>query len=204
MLNSESAELILASTSASRAQLLAAAGVDVRIEPPGVDEKAVRRVLENTGGVTPADIAEVLARAKAEAVSERFPGALVIGADQVLALEDEIFEKPENMEAARRTILALRGKTHGLHACVAVARGGDTLWSHTDTALMRMRDFPPEFAGRYLGEAGEDVLRSVGAYQLEGMGVHLFEKIDGDFFTILGLPLLPLLDCLRREGAVAG
>lgn len=203
MLNTGSADIILASTSASRAALLAAARVKARREPPEVDEKAVREVLEKTGGVTASDTAEVLARAKAEAVSERFPGAHVIGADQILALENRIFEKPEDMEAARATLLALRGKTHALHACVAVARGGDTRWSHTDVARLTMRDFTPEFAGRYLAEAGADVLKSVGAYQLEGAGVHLFEEIDGDFFTILGLPLLPLLGFLRREGAIA-
>lgn len=204
MLTSDTTQIILASTSASRAKLLAAAGIEARKEPPDVDEKAVRMVLEETGDVAPADVAEVLARAKAEAVSDRFPAAIVIGADQVLALEDRLFEKPENLEAARRALLELRGKTHYLHACVAVARGGDTLWAHTETAAMTMRDFSPEFVGRYLAEAGDSVLQSVGGYQLEALGVHLFEAIDGDFFTILGLPLLPLLAFLRDRGAVAG
>jgi len=126
----------------------------------------------------------------------------VIGADQLLELDGRIFEKPADMEAARQTLLALRGKTHQLHACVAVARGGDAIWSHSASAYMTMRDFSPGFVGRYLAEAGEQVLTSVGAYQLESLGVHLFEAIEGDYFTILGLPLLPLLDFLRREGAV--
>lgn len=203
MLNSATTELILASTSPSRARMLAAAGLELRKEAPGVDEASVRMVLEQTGNVTPSDVAEVLARAKAEAVSEKFPGALVIGADQVLALEDRIFDKPKTMEAARRTLLELRGKTHALHACVAVARGGETVWTHADTASLTMRDFTPEFAGRYLADAGDQVLQSVGAYQLEGLGVHLFESVEGDFFTILGLPLLPLLEFLRGRGVVA-
>lgn len=183
--------------------MLAEAGLELRKEASNVDEKSVRMVLEQTGDATPSDVAEVLARAKAEAVSERFPGALVIGADQVLALDGKLFDKPQNMEAARRTLLELRGKTHMLYACVAAARGGETVWVHGDTASLTMRDFTPEFAGRYLAEVGEKVLQSVGAYQLESLGVHLFETVEGDFFTILGMPLLPLLEFLRGRGVVA-
>ena len=179
------------------------AGVEVRIVPPDINEKAIRTTLQRNSGTTPADIAEVLARAKAEIVSEVERDAVVIGADQLLELDGEIFEKPDDMEAARKTILALGGKTHQLHASVAVARGGETVWAHTATAHLTVRAINPKFVGRYLAEAGEAVLGSVGAYQLEGVGVHLFSAIKGDYFTILGLPLLPLLDYLRQEGIVA-
>lgn len=195
--------IILASASPSRAALLRGAGIDVRIEPADVDEPAIRSALEGGEGTPAADIAEVLGRAKAETVSSRFPEHLVIGGDQLLELEGRIFEKPADMEAARRTLLELRGKTHHLHASVAVARGGDTLWAHVASAHLTMRNFGPDYVGQYLALAGDKVLSSVGAYQLESLGVHLFEKIEGDYFTILGLPLLPLLDFLRREGALA-
>ncbi len=202
MMQDNIAEIILASASPSRAALLAAAGIVARIVPADVDEPAIRSALEGAQGTPPADIAEMLARTKAETVSARFPEALVVGADQLLELEGRIFEKPSDMEAARRSLLALRGKTHYLHASVAVARGGETIWAHSASAHMTMREFEPEFVGRYLAQAGERVLSSVGAYQLESLGVHLFETIEGDYFTILGLPLLPLLDFLRREGAL--
>lgn len=203
VLMSEAApQVVLASLSPSRAVLLEGTGLEFAVRPSGIDERAVRAALEDGGGPPPADVAEVLARAKAEAVSAAQPDALVIGADQILELEGRIFEKPDTIEAARRTLLDLAGRTHQLHACVAVARGGETAWAHTATAHMTMRAFAPEFVGRYLAAAGDAVLSSVGAYQLESLGVHLFEKIEGDYFTILGLPLLPLLDFLRREGAV--
>lgn len=195
-------EIILASASASRASLLEAAGVDVQIQPAGVDETAIREVLERDSGTAPADVAEVLARAKAEEVSADAPAALVIGADQVLALDGKVYEKPDSMESARRTLLDLAGETHQLHACVAVATAGNTVWTHSATAHLSARAYQPAFVGQYLAQVGEAALTSVGAYQLEGPGVHLFEKIDGDYFTILGLPLLPLLDYLRQEGVI--
>lgn len=203
MLNPDTAEIILASASKSRQALLQGAGVAARTAPADINERAIRTALQRSGGTTPGDIAEVLARAKAETISEAERDAVVIGADPVLALDGEIFEKPPDMEAARKTILALRGKTHQLHASVAVASAGNAVWAHTETAHMTMRDFDAEFVGRYLSAAGEGVLGSVGAYQLEGIGIHLFAEIKGDYFTILGLPLLPLLDYLRGEGIVA-
>lgn len=203
MLNSDTTQLILASTSASRARMLAAASLDVQQEAPDVDEKSVRAVLERSGDMPPSDVAEVLARAKAQAVSEKFPAALVIGADQILVAGDKLFEKPRDMEDARRTLLELKGRTHSLHACVAVAHGGETVWTHCGAASLTMRDFTPGFVGLYLAEVGDKALQSVGAYQLEGPGIHLFEKVEGDFFTILGLPLLPLLEFLRERGVVA-
>ncbi len=191
--------LVLGSASASRSALLEAAGLEFEIDPAGIDESAIRKVVTKDRGATPSDIADVLARAKAETVSERNPGSLVIGADQVLACGDELFEKPKSMEDARRTLLALQGKTHQLHASVALAREGHVFWAHIETAHLTMRALSPEDIGRYLGEAGEKVLSSVGAYQLEGLGVHLFEEIKGDYFTILGLPMLALLKRLRLE-----
>jgi septum formation protein len=154
--------------------------------------------------LSPQDVAEVLARAKAEAVSELARDAFVIGADQVLALGDRILSKPESMEAARGELLDLSGRSHTLHSAVALARSGATLWAHSETSTLTMRALSPQFIGRYLAAAGGEVLGSVGAYQLEGPGIQLFEKIDGDYFSILGLPLLPLLDALRREGAIDG
>jgi septum formation protein len=154
--------------------------------------------------LAPHDVAEVLARAKAEAVSDFAPKAYVIGADQVLAFGDLIISKPETMEAARRQLLDLSGKTHTLHTAVAVATNGETIWAETTMATLTMRKLSPEFIGRYLAAAGEEVLSSVGAYQIESLGVELFDKIDGDYFSILGLPLVPLLDTLRGEGVIEG
>jgi septum formation protein len=203
MLLETTSPLVLGSGSPSRATLLQAAGLVFEIDPAGIDESAIRIVVTREQGATPEDIADVLARAKAETVSERNPGALVIGADQVLACGNDLFEKPETMEDARRTLLALEGKTHLLHASVARAREGNVIWAHTETAYLTMRALSPEEIGRYLGEAGDKVLSSVGAYQLEGLGVHLIEEIRGDYFTILGLPMLALLKRLRLEGGTS-
>ncbi len=196
--------LILASSSKVRARLLEDAGLAFVVEPPGLDEHAMRQAISGTGALGPQDVAEVLARAKAEAVSELAREAFVIGADQVLALGDRILSKPESMEAARGELLDLSGKSHTLHSAVALARNGVTLWAHSENSTLQMRALTPQFIGRYLAAAGEEVLSSVGAYQLEGLGIQLFETIDGDYFSILGLPLVPLLDALRREGAIDG
>jgi septum formation protein len=196
--------LILASSSKSRAKLLEAAGLAFIVEPPGFDESAMRQAVAGGEALAPHDVAEVLARAKAEAVSEVAPKAHVIGGDQVLAFGDVIISKPESMEAARRQLLDLSGKTHTLHTSVAVATNGETIWADTTVAILTIRKLSPEFIGRYLAAAGEEVLSSVGAYQIESIGVQLLEKIDGDYFSILGLPLIPLLDTLRREGVIEG
>ncbi len=196
--------LILASSSKSRAKLLEAAGLAFIVEPPGLDESAMRQAVAGGEALAPHDVAEVLARAKAEAVSEVAPKAHVIGGDQVLAFGDVIMSKPESMEAARRQLLDLSGKTHTLHTSVAVATNGETIWADTTVAILTIRKLSPEFIGRYLAAAGEEVPSSVGAYQIESIGVQLFEKIDGDYFSILGLPLIPLLDTLRREGVIEG
>jgi septum formation protein len=128
----------------------------------------------------------------------------VIGADQVLAFGDEILSKPDSVAAARRQLLDLNGKTHTLHTSVAVATDGETIWATTEIATLTMLNLTPEFIGRYLAAAGEEVLSSVGAYQMESVGIQLFDRIDGDYFVILGLPLIPLLAALRREGVIEG
>ena len=194
--------LILASASKSRARLLETAGLSFIVEPPGLDEAVMRQAV--SGELTPHDIAEVLARAKAEAVSDLARKAYVIGADQVLVCGETVYAKPDSMEAARRQLLDLSGKKHTLHTAVAVATNGETIWAETTVATLTMRKLSPAFIGRYLAAAGEEVLSSVGAYQIESLGVQLFNKIDGDYFSILGLPLIPLLDTLRREGVIEG
>ncbi len=194
-------ELVLASGSRIRGELLRNAGLRFAVDPADVDERAIEDPLLKSG-FSPADIAQVLAEAKAQAVSERHPGAFVIGADQVLEFEGGRLTKPEDMEAARRQLLAMSGKRHELHSAVVVVRDGETLWRHIGTVRLTMRPFSPAFVGRYLAQVGDAVLTSVGAYQLEGPGVQLFETIDGDYFSVLGLPLLSLLGRLREEGAI--
>ncbi len=196
--------LILASASKSRARILEASGLAFIIEPPGLDENVMRQAVSGERSLAPHDVAELLARAKAEAVSDLAPQACVVGGDQVLALGEAILSKPDSMEAARRQLLDLSGKSHTLHTSVAVATNGGTVWVETTIATLTMRKLSPEFIGRYLAAAGEEVLSSVGAYQIESLGIQLFEKIEGDYFSILGLPLIPLLDTLRREGVIEG
>ncbi len=162
-----------------------------------------RRRLHGSG-VSPEDVALVLAEAKATEVSERKPGALVLGCDQTLSLGDEVFHKPADMEGARRHLLALSGKTHQLNSAVVLARDGEVLWRHVGIASLTMRKLDPAFIGRHLARVGAKALSSVGAYQIEGEGIQLFEKIEGDYFTIVGLPLLPVLAELRALGAIDG
>jgi septum formation protein len=191
--------LVLASGSRIRATLLANARLDFTVDPATVDERAVEAPLLEAG-FPPEDIAQVLAEAKALDVAGRRPQDLVIGADQVLGLGNARFTKPADMEAARRQLLDLSGKTHELHSAVVLARGDEVLWRHVSTARLTMRALSPAEIGRYLALAGDAVLSSVGCYQLENVGVRLFERIEGDYFTILGLPLLPLLGELRALG----
>ena len=198
-----SPEIVLASSSPTRQRLLREAGIEFTVVPSTVDEQVVRDTLKSGGQtVDPTDMAEVLARAKAEEVSARHPGSVVIGADQVLACGDEVINKPNTIEAARETLLKLRGRTHQLHSAVVIAEDGETEWTYIDTAHLAMRSFSFPFLGWYMVQAGETVLDSVGAYQLESPGIQLFERIEGDFFTILGLPLLPLLTELRARKVI--
>ncbi len=195
----DSRPLVLASKSDIRAKILAAAGLRIEIRPARIDE----RTLEKDAAVgDPAAAARVLARAKAENISAAQPGRLVLGADQTLARGTLRFSKPTNRAAAAEQLRALRGRTHELHSALALVRDGKTLFDCVDTARLTMRDFSDAFLEDYLDAAGDTALLSVGAYQIEGPGVHLFERVDGDYFTILGLPLMPLLEFLRREGLV--
>jgi septum formation protein len=198
-----SAKLILASASPFRRAMLTSAGLDFVCMRPQIDERAVEAPLRNSG-VTPEEVALVLATAKAADVCENSPGNLVIGSDQTLSLGDEIFHKPADMEGARRHLLALSGRTHQLNSAVAIVRDGETLWSHVGVARLTMRALEPAFIGRYLSRFGDKALASVGAYQIEGEGIQLFDRIEGDHFTIVGMPLLPLLAALRNLGAIDG
>ncbi len=197
------ARIILASGSPFRRKMLEDSGVPFEQIRPEIDERAVEQAVSGSG-LTPADLAEILAEAKATAVSELHPDALVIGSDQTLSLGEEILHKPADMEEARRRLLALSGRTHELNSAVVLAQNGNAIWRHVSTARLTMRDLDPGFIGRHLASVGEKALSSVGAYQIEGKGIQLFEKIDGDHFTIVGLPLLPLLAELRARGAIDG
>lgn len=201
------ADLVLASASRWRRDMLEAAGVAFDVVPADVDEATLRaqHLLANPAVNSTdraVDIARMLATAKAEDVSRRHPHALVIGADQVLALEGDLFSKPDSVASARRDLLGLRGRTHTLHSAVALAQGGKIDWSHVATAALTMRPFSDEYLERYLERCGSAVHSSVGAYQIEGPGIGLFERVEGDYFTIIGLPLLPLLAELRRRGSL--
>jgi septum formation protein len=154
--------------------------------------------------VTPEEVAQILAEAKAANVSESHPSALVLGCDQTLSLGDRVFHKPRDMEDARRHLLSLSGRTHHLNSAAVLVRDGQTLWRHVGIASLTMRELDPAFIGRHLARVGDKALSSVGAYQVEGEGIQLFEKIEGNYFTIVGLPLLPVLAALREFGAIDG
>jgi septum formation protein len=192
--------LILASQSRARQLLLANAGIAFQAVPADIGERAVQQA---SGLTTPGDIAALLAREKALWISSRQPGNYVIGADQTLALGDRLFSKPAGRAQASEQLRALAGRAHELHSAVAVARDGKILFAEISMARMTMRPLDEAGIDAYLDAAGEAVTSSVGAYQLEGLGVHLFERIEGDHFTILGLPLLPLLAFLRSERLLA-
>ncbi|MET0939797.1 MAG: Maf-like protein [Mesorhizobium sp.] len=196
-------QIILASGSPFRKKLLHNAGISFEVVPADIDERAVENALAGSGA-TPEDVAAVLAEAKAVNVSEKIAGALVIGSDQTLSLGDTIFHKPADMEAARRQLLKLSGKTHQLNSAVVIARDGEAVWRHVGVARLTMRELDSGFIGRHLSRVGDKALSSVGAYQIEGEGIQLFEEIDGDYFTIVGLPMIPLLAALREQGAIDG
>jgi septum formation protein len=189
--------LILASTSSTRIALLKNAGIAFEARSPGVDERTLEGPLL-AAGATPPEIALALARAKALALDA--PGQFVLGADQVLDLEGERFIKPVDRSAAAAQIAALSGRTHHLRTAIALALDGAIVFEHVSTASLTMRPLSPDAIERYLDEAGESALWSVGAYLLEGVGIQLFSAIEGDYFSILGLPLLPLLAELRQRG----
>jgi septum formation protein len=193
--------LVLASRSDVRGKILAAAGLWFEIRPSQLDERAVEA---KAGSPDPVAAARLLARAKAEDVAAAHPGQLVLGADQTLARGSQRFTKPVDRAAATAQLRDLRGRSHELHSAVALVHDGDVLFEHVDTAHLTMRDFADSFIETYLDVLGDAALASVGAYQLEGIGIHLFERVEGDYFTILGLPLLPFLAYLREHGHIAG
>lgn len=190
--------LILASKSAARRAILTGAGVAFDVKVAGVDEEALK-----TPGVDAAELAVELARAKALAVSELHPEALVLGADQTLAFDGGLVSKAPNLDEARARLVQMRGKAHQLHSGAALARNGQVIWSGVDTVQMRMRDFSDAFLDAYLAAEGHELLACVGSYRLEGMGSQLFEAVEGDYFTVLGLPFWPVLDQLRHAGVIA-
>lgn len=192
--------LILASQSAVRRSLLANAGIPVETIPANIDERAIQ---QSSGLTDPGKIAAFLAGEKAKFVSAKYPGRYVVGADQTLALGERLFSKPANRVAAATQIATLSGQTHELHSAVSVTKDGAPLFSHVSVARMTMRSLTEREIAAYIEEAGDAVTASVGAYQLERTGVHLFERIDGDHFTILGLPLLPLFGFLRSRNLLA-
>lgn len=194
--------LILASGSATRAGMLRNAGVVIETAVPAIDEAELKASLKQEGAPA-ARAAEALAEMKAQRIAGRFPGRFVLGSDQMLECDGDWLDKPETRERARDQLKKLRGKTHSLITSAVLVRDGARIWHTTDRAELRMRDFSDAFLERYLDQAGEDVLQSVGAYQLERLGAQLFERVTGDFFTILGLPLLPVLAILREHGLVA-
>ena len=194
-------EIILASASRSRAAMLSGAGLNVLIKAADIDESLVK----NDGLRTQASVDTVtalLARQKAQKISQDHPNAFVIGADQILDCGGKWLDKPNSLTAADHTLRFLRGKSHDLVTSISVVHGGAEIWALTDRAQLLMRDFSDDFLHKYLCYVGEDVMLSVGAYQLEGIGAQLFEKIDGDYFTILGLPLLPLLGFRRERNVI--
>ena len=192
-------KLILASGSSSRRAMLAAAGVEFTAIVPEIDEDELRAKMPAANG---AAIAEHLAQSKALAVSARHPGALVLGCDQVLVCEDRLFNKALDDSEARATLRALRGRTHELISAAVLARGDELAWRCTDVARLRMRDFSDAYLKEYLEAELPDILGSVGCYRIEGRGAQLFSRIEGDQFTVRGLPLIPLLTALRQQGAL--
>lgn len=196
-----SSPIILASKSQARTSVLTGAGVPFEVAVAGVDEDAVKTAML-AQGASPRDVADALAELKAVKISRGRPG-FVIGADQTLEFEGGLYDKAETLEAARDRLKLLRGKPHQLHSAVVVAKDGAPIWREVVSATLTMRDFSDGFLEDYLASEGEHALGSVGCYRLEGPGAQLFSRIEGDYFAILGLPLLGLLDLLRRHGAVA-
>jgi septum formation protein len=195
--------LILASESLTRRALLQAAGLRFEALPARIDEEAVKRAALSEN-MPPGEAALLLAELKAERVAMREPDALVIGADQLLVCEESWFDKPASLAGARDQLRALRGRTHTLFTAVLCQRGGRRVWDHVAEPRLTMRPLSDAFLDAYLAGEGEAIMSSVGAYRLEGLGAMLFDRIEGDHFSVLGLPLLPLLGFLRQHGVLMG
>tara|TARA_R110002072_G_scaffold202570_1_gene360597 strand:- start:81 stop:674 length:594 start_codon:yes stop_codon:yes gene_type:complete len=195
-----SAPVILASGSQIRRQILASAGVAFDVQTSHVDEDAIKR---EAGSADPDALALKLAEAKALAVSAHHPDRLVLGGDQILSMEGSLYDKVASRAEARARLLTFRGRSHTLHAGLAAARAGQIIWRHSDASHLAMRDFSEAFLDDYLARAGDELTASVGCYAYEGLGAQLFDRVEGNYYSILGLPLLPVLDLLRREGLIA-
>ena len=197
-------DLVLASETGSLRRLLEASGLAFRHMPLNLDEVATHQaLLKNMGETDPADVAEMLTRAKIDEASARFPGALIIGAHQVISLNGKLLEKPNTIDAARDRLFELRDKTHELHSAVALAKEGQITWTHVETAQLTMRSFSAQFVGRYLVAAGPQICEAPGAYELDGIGLQLFDRIQGDYLALLGIPILLLFARLRESGFMA-
>lgn len=194
--------LLLASASATRLALLRAAGLDVTAHAARIDEETIRRALE-AEGAHPRDIADTLAEMKARKIADRNPEALVLGCDQVLEFDRRVWAKPETPEEARTQLCALRGQTHRLLSALVLYDAGEPVWRHVGRADLTMRDFSEAWLDSYIARNWDSIRHSVGAYKLEEEGVRLFTRVEGDYFTVLGLPLLPLLGYLELRGFIA-
>ncbi len=192
--------LVLASKSPIRAALLRNAGLKIVTCVADIDERSVESALGRD--VDPEDVALILAEAKALDVAKAYPDAIIIGADQTMSCGSEIYHKAQDEDELRKNLLALSGKTHALNAGIVLVKNRETIWRMNAQARLTMRDLSPQFIGRYIAQTLPDSLQSVGGYQLEGLGAQLFQKIEGDYFTILGLPLLPLLARLRQDNII--
>lgn len=195
--------LILASSSPFRRMLMDNAGLTFEAYPASIDERAIEAPLAQSGA-SPQEVALALAQAKALDVARHHPEAIVLGSDQTMSLGDRVYHKPAHRAEAKTHLLSLSGKTHQLNSAIVLARGSEILWRHVSEARLTVRDLSDSFVEAYLDRVGDKALQSVGAYQLEGEGVQLFSAIEGDYFTIIGLPLLPLLAELRRLGVIHG
>ncbi len=194
--------VVLASGSQTRARILTAAGVTFTADAPNIDEALLKDAMK-ADAASALDTAMALAELKAVRKSPEYPNALIIGADQILECDGAWLDKPENLSAARRSLDVLSGRTHSLHTAAVVVLDGAAIWRRGERAILTMRELSPEYIDDYLVRAGDAVLSSVGAYQVEGLGAQLFSRIEGDYFSILGIPLLPVLDFLRVRGAIA-
>jgi septum formation protein len=204
MVDARRNRIILASASSTRRMMLERAGIRFDMIPAQIDERTLQAELSAGGEILePPDLAKRLAEAKALDVSARHPGAFVIGSDQVLDLNGTLLNKPGDLDGARSSLISLRGQTHRLHSGVAMAMDGALFWHCVDTARLTMRAFTDEFLDAYLAAEGRDILGSVGAYRLEGLGLQLFERVEGDYFTVLGMPLLLVLNALRDHAAIS-